>query len=180
MPFRWDAKHGNTQMVAGGRDDPIWFTNIISDGVLCTLTYPWPGSERRPCSRVGPYTLAEFNHGLTGASYVGPEILLQPERRPVNHLRAALVHVPAPEAVPPLGGGVEVRIPLMSGDFSVDRKDSKTFWQVLHFGLHHLDAEDLDAWMVMDTWRRRPGKVTVPDECLAQPDPATTTTVPPA
>lgn len=180
VPFTWDARNGNMQMTAGGPGDPIWFTNIVDDGVLYTLTYRWPGIDRRRCSRIGPDTLAEFNQGLAKASYVGPEILLQPKRRNVNHFRAALVYEPPAEVVPTLGGGVQARIPLMSGDFYVDRKDSTTFWQVLHFALQNLYASDLDEWMIMDTFRRGPGKVEVPEECLAQPDPATTTTTPPA
>jgi hypothetical protein len=178
VPFTWDANHGDMQMTAGGPDDPIWFTNIISDGVLYTLTYTWPGIERRPCSKIGPYTLDEFNQGLAQASYVGPEILLQPKRRNVNHFRAALVYEPPTDLVPPLGGGVQARIPLMSGDFYVDRNDSKQFWQVLHFGFQNIYASDLDEWMIMDSFRRGPGKVTVPEECLAWAL-ATTTTPPP-
>jgi hypothetical protein len=36
------------QMVAGGPGEPIWLTNIIAGGTLCTLTYTWPGIDRRP------------------------------------------------------------------------------------------------------------------------------------
>src|SRR5262249_4304580 len=76
-----------------------------------------------------------------------------------------------------LGGGVHARIPLMSGDFYVDRNDSTKFWQVLHFGLQNIYASDLDEWMVMSSFRRGPGTVTVPEECLQQPEtPSTTTT----
>jgi hypothetical protein len=178
VPFTWDARGGNMQMTAGGPDDPIWFTNIIDDGTLYTLTYTWPGIERRPCSRIGPYTLAEFNQGLAQASYVGPEILLTPTRRNVQHFRASLAYDLPPELVPSLGGGVQARIPVMSGDFYVDRKDHTKFWQVLHFGLHNLYATDLDEWIVMDTFRRGAGTVELPEECTAQPESTTTTVTP--
>jgi hypothetical protein len=179
VPFTWDARDGNMQMTAGGPGDPIWFTNVISDGVLSTLTYTWPGIDRRPCSKVGPYTLAEFNQGLAKSSYVGPEVLLKPTRRNVNHFRVALVYEPPAEVIPPLGGGVQARIPLMSGDFYVDRKDSTKFWQVLHFGLQNIYAADLDEWMIMDSFTRGPGTVELPEECL-RGDTTTTTTAPPA
>jgi hypothetical protein len=179
VPFTWDAKDGDMQMVAGGPGEPIWFTNIIAGGTLYTLTYTWPGIDRRPCSRIGPYTLAEFNRGLAKAHFVGPEILLTPTRRNVDHFRAAFAYEPPADVVPPLGGGVQLRIPLMSGDFYVDRKDSTKFWQVLHFGLQNLYASDLDEWIVMDTFRTGAGTVDVPAECSSQPDPATTTTTTP-
>ena len=116
---------------------------------------------------------------------MGPEILLTPTRRNVDHFRAAVAYDLPPELVPSLGGGVQVRIPLVSGDFYVDRKDSTKFWQVLHFGLQNLYATDLDEWMIMDTFRRGPGTVTLPEECRAQPDPTADrpprpTTAPPA
>ncbi len=178
VSFTWDANDGNMQMTAGGPDDPIHFTNIIDGGVLYTLTYAWPGIERRPCSRVGPFTLAEFNQGLASSRFVGPEILLEPTRRKVNHFRAGLVVDVPPELVPPLGGGVELRFPVMVGDFYVDAKDSTKFWQVLHSGLQNLYDRELDEWIVMDSFRRGAGTVTLPEECSAQPDPTVTTAAP--
>jgi hypothetical protein len=114
----------------------------------------------------------------TGAA-AGPEVLLTPARRNVNHFRVALVYEPPAEVIPPLGGRVQARIPLMSGDFYVDRKDSTKFWQVLHFGLQNLYAADLDEWMIMDSFTRGPGTVELPEECL-QGDTTTTTSTPPA
>jgi hypothetical protein len=49
---------------------------------------------------------------------------------------------------------------------------------VLDFGLHNLYAADLDEWMVMDTFRRGPGTVSLPEECAAQPEATTTTAAP--
>ncbi len=49
VPFTWVATDGDMQMTAGGKMQPIQFSNIISDGVLYTVTYTWPGIARRPC-----------------------------------------------------------------------------------------------------------------------------------
>jgi hypothetical protein len=48
VPFTWHGNDGNLQMIAGGESSPIHFTNLIYDGTLYTLTYKWPGVERRP------------------------------------------------------------------------------------------------------------------------------------
>jgi hypothetical protein len=68
----------------------------------------------------------------------------------------------------------------VAGDFYVDRKDPTKFWQVLHSGLQNLYASDLDEWIVMDTFRRGAGTVTLPEECRAQPVPTTTAPTTPA
>jgi hypothetical protein len=47
VPFSWHGSTGNLQMIVGGGSHPIHFTNLIHDGVLYTLTYKWPGIERR-------------------------------------------------------------------------------------------------------------------------------------
>jgi hypothetical protein len=75
VPFTWRGKGGDSQMIAGGKQYPIYFTNIISGGYLYTLTYKWPGIARRPCSRVGPFTLGELNKFLESSRYVGAETL---------------------------------------------------------------------------------------------------------
>lgn len=167
------------QMIAGGPKQPFHFTNVIDDGVLYTLTYKWPGIPRQPCSRVGPFTLADFNQGLSSARYVGPEILLQPKRRNVNHFRAGLVYEPPADVLPPVDG-IQLRFPVMVGDFYVDRKDSTKFWQVLHSGLQNLYDRELDEWIVMDTSRRGAGTVTLPEECAALPDTSVPATTAPA
>jgi hypothetical protein len=176
VPFTWVAKNGDMQMTAGGKNQPIWFSNIISDGVLYTVTYTWPGIARRPCSRIGPFTLADFNQGLESARFVGPEIL-QDQNRHVNHFRAGLVYEPPADVIPKVDG-LQLRFPVMAGDFYVDQKDSTKFWQVLHSGLQNLYDRELDEWIVMDTFARGAGKVTLPAECSAQPDTTPTTTVP--
>jgi hypothetical protein len=75
VPYTWTGTDGDTQMIAGSDDDPIHFTNVIAGGQLYTLTYKWPGIDRRPCSPVGPFTVADLNKGLADARFVGPEIL---------------------------------------------------------------------------------------------------------
>ena len=166
-------------MTAGSDDDPIHFTNVIADGHLYTLTYKWPGLARRPCSPVGAFTLEEFNQLLATSRYAGEEILVGKPNRRVHHFRAGVVWEPPPSVVPPdvltpvggtpdigTGGGDPVlRIPLMIGDFYVDRDDPTTFRQVLHFGVQNLYDAELDEWMVMKTFRHRPGTVDLPDEC---------------
>ena len=39
LPFSWHGNAGNVQMIAGGENHPIHFTNLIYDGLLYTLTY---------------------------------------------------------------------------------------------------------------------------------------------
>jgi hypothetical protein len=181
VPFTWEGNDGEAQMIAGGPDEPIYFTNIISGGVLYTLTYTWPGLARRPCSRIGPFTLSDLNAFFEHSRYAGPEILEGPPRRRVHHFRAGVVWEAPPEVVPPdvvtpvggspdTDGGVTLRIPLMLGDFYVDRKNPEVFWQVLHFGLQNLYDPDLDEWIVMDSFKPgRAGAVTLPEECASAP-----------
>ena len=178
VPFTWTGKDGDTQMIAGSEDDPIHFTNVIDAGQLYTLTYKWPGIERRPCSPIGPFTVADLNKGLADARFVGPEILEQPNRRRVHHFRASVVvEVPA-EILPPIEGVGPLRLPLMAGDIYTDRRDPQKFWQVLQFGIQNLYDPDQDEWIVIDKISRRPGKVELPDEC-ATAAAATPTTAPP-
>ncbi|MGH3491375.1 MAG: hypothetical protein ACRDP8_26075 [Actinopolymorphaceae bacterium] len=49
VPFTWQGRDGDSQMVAGGPDHPIWFTNLIYHNTLYTLTYsPLPGNVVLP------------------------------------------------------------------------------------------------------------------------------------
>ncbi|MGO1539877.1 MAG: hypothetical protein ACTHW3_10970, partial [Leucobacter sp.] len=47
VPFTWHGQDGDFQMVAGGEDYPIHFTNLIYEGELYILTYEWPGIPRQ-------------------------------------------------------------------------------------------------------------------------------------
>ncbi|HEY3669734.1 MAG TPA: hypothetical protein VGN51_02285 [Acidimicrobiia bacterium] len=178
VPFTWEGRDGDSQMIAGNEHSEIWFTNVISGGVLYTLTYNWPDIARRPCSKVGPFSLETLNTFLASSRYVGPEILEGRKPRHVQHFRAGVVWDAPPDLIPPslvtpvggtpdtAEGGVPLRFPLMLGDFYVDQKDPTKFWQVLHFGLHNLYDPQLDEWMVMDTFSRRAGTVHLPEECI--------------
>lgn len=177
VPFTWEGSGGNSQMIAGGEQYPIHFTNVISDGHLYTLTYKWPGIARRPCSPVGPFTLAALNTFLASSRYVGVETIEDSKPRRVHHFRVGVVWEPPPEVLPPglitpVGGAPPsgegqptLRLPLMLGDFYVDAKDPTTFWRVLHFGLQNLYDAQLDEWMLIDTFSYRAGTVTLPAEC---------------
>ena len=185
VPFTWEGNAGNSQMIAGGEQYPIYFTNIISGGTLYTLTYKWPGIARRPCSRIGPFTLADLNNFLKNARFVGTETLERKTPRRVHHFRVGVVWAPPPEVLPPglitpVGGsppGGEgaptLRLPLMQGDFYVDAKDPTTVWQVLHFGLQNLYDPEQDEWAVLDSFAHKAGTVTLPAECTA-PAPSAT------
>jgi len=176
VPFTWNGADGNFQMIAGDEDSPIHFTNLIYDGHLYTLTYEWPGVPRNPCSKVGPFTLDDLNTGLESARFVGPETLEGPKPRKVNHFRAGVVWEPGPEVIPPIPGVPQVRIPIMSGDLYVDRKDPEKLWKVLQFGLQNLYDANLDEWIVIDSSKPKAGKVSLPDECASAPAPAATPT----
>ena len=168
---------------AGGDKYPIHFTNVIYDGNLYTLTYKWPGVARRPCTAVGAFSLDDFNKFMEASRYVGAETLDADKPRRVHHFRAGVVWEPPPEVLPPdiitpVGGipetddtNARLRMPIMLGDFYVDQKDPSTFWQVLHFGMQNLYDPDLDEWIVMKTFSKAPGKVTLPDECESLPPP---------
>jgi len=167
VPFSWHGSAGNLQMIAGGEDHPIHFTNLIYDGVLYTLTYTWPGIERRPCSPIGPFTVDDLNTALESSRFVGAETLEWHEPLRVNHFRVGVVWEPPPEVIPPIPGVSKLRIPLMSGDIYVDREDPTKFRQVLQFGIQNLYDPEQDEWIRIDTIEDAPGTVELPDECAA-------------
>lgn len=175
VPFTWNGRGGDFQMIAGGEGEAIHFTNLIYEGQLYTLTYEWPGVVRQPCSHVGPFTVDEFNEGLAGASFVGRETLHDDPDRVVNHYRSTSVLDLPPGLVPGLDASVQVRLPLMAGDIYVDVDDHHTFWKVLHFGLQNLYDPDLDEWIVIDEVQPVAGEVTLPEECAAASAPSAPT-----
>ena len=61
VPFSWEGRNGDSQMIAGGPKYPIWFTNLIYHGTLYTLTYKWPGLTEHPCSRIPGFDLDGLN-----------------------------------------------------------------------------------------------------------------------
>ena len=89
--FSWRGNDGNSRMVAGGPDYPIWFTNVIWHNSLYTLTYKWPNvTEANPeDSRLLQPPPPE--PGFKNARFVGREILQGRPNRHVNHWRAGVV-----------------------------------------------------------------------------------------
>lgn len=162
VPFTWEGRNGDSQMIAGGPQYPIWFTNLIHHGSLYTLTYKWPGLTEHPCSQIPGFDLDQLNEAFRGARFVGREILQRSPNRYVNHWRVGVV-------LPKRPPGKFLRFPLALGDIYVDQKDRGTFWQVLQFGVQNLYDPELDEWLVMDTFAHRPGTVTLPPRCSAPP-----------
>ncbi|MFC4496331.1 hypothetical protein ACFPA8_19575 [Streptomyces ovatisporus] len=158
VPFTWEGKNGDSQMVAGGPGYPIWFTNLIYRGTLYTLTYKWPGLTEHQCSKIPGFSLELLNDKLATSRFVGRETLEQNPRRHVNHWRVGVV-------VPQLPPGKFLRFPLALGDIYVDQNNRGTFWQVLQFGLQNLYDPELDEWLKMDTFEHKPGTVTLPRRC---------------
>ena len=166
VPFSWQGRNGNSQMIAGGPQYRIWFMNLIYGGQLYTVTYKWPRiplDPNRHCDKVGAFSLRDFNNLLRTARFVGPEILQGARYRYVDHWRVGIV----------LGQrrpGLAVRVPFALGDIYVDQKDPGQWWQGLQFGLPNLFDPQLDEWFTMSTFSHRPGTVTLPRTC---PAPAT-------
>lgn len=158
VPFTWAGRGGDSQMVAGGPQYPIWFTNLIYKNSLYTLTYKWPGLDDHRCSRIPGFDLDLLNRKLRTARFVGREILQRKPQRHVNHWRVGVV---APQLPP----GNHPRFPIALGDIYVDQHDPTTFWQVLQFGLQNLYDPELDEWLVMSTFEHGPGRVTLPRRC---------------
>jgi hypothetical protein len=163
VPFSWRGRNGNSRMIAGGPKYPIWFTNLIYHNTLYTLTYKWPGVTDHRCSQIpGFFNLHLLNQGFKTARFVGPEILQGNQRRRVNHWRVGVV-------APLLPPGSFLRLPVALGDIYVDQRNRGTFWQVLQFGIQNLYDPELDEWLRMDTFRHKPGRVTLPGRCPPPP-----------
>lgn len=160
VPFSWQGKDGDSQMIAGGPQYRIWFTNLIYHGSFYTVTYKWPGLTSHPCSRIPGFDLNLVNNALRGARFVGSEILQGSPDRRVNHWRVGVV-------VPRRPPGLYLRFPVALGDVYVDQDNRGTFWQVLQFGIQNLYDPQLDEWLQMRTFDHRPGVVTLPRRCAA-------------
>lgn len=162
-PFHWFGADGDFQMIAGGADEPIHFSNLIVDGQLYTVTYTWPGVPRMPCSHVGAFTLSELNEGFAEASFVGAETLHRDTDFAVNHFRSVGV-IELPEGVT---DGLPLRVPLMAGDIYVDADNSSQVRQLLHFGVQNLYDPNLDEWILIDSADEEPRTIALPEECAA-------------
>jgi len=161
VPFSWQGNDGNGQMIAGGEQDPIYFTNLLWNDKLYTKTYKWPSTvppASDECVCLGTFTLEQLNACLSSSRYVGTEILQDKRPRRVHHFRIAVVVPVSPPPHP-------FTIALMEGDVYVDEEDSSKFWKVLHFGYQNILDPALDEWIVMQKFKATPGEVTVPDDC---------------
>lgn len=158
VPFWWNGRDGNFRMVAGGPKYKIWFTNALINGNFYTYTYHWPHIPSVPCQPIPGGSRNSFNQFLAHQAHlVGPEILLTPQSREVDHWRVASALTPIDE--------VPLRFPLAQADIYVDSQDARIWRQVLHYGYQNLYAKELDEWMVLDTWKLKPGKVKLPGVC---------------
>ena len=162
VPFTWNGRDGDSQMVAGGPEYPIWFTNLIYHNTLYTLTYKWPNIPLFPPRHCDPipgfFNRQILNDTLKTARYVGPEILQGNSDRHVDHWRVGVVLGPT---VP----GEQFRIPFALGDVYVDQRDSSQWWQGLQFGFQNLFDPALDEWFTLTTFSHLPGQVALPDRC---------------
>lgn len=167
VPFTWQGRDGDFQMVAGGKKHPIHFTNVIHEGQLYTLTYRWPDVPRQACSHVGAFTLDALNEGFAEASFAGRETLHRGDADlEVNHFRSVGVIDLPPGMIEGMEEGLPLRIPLMAGDIYVDAEDGSKLRQLLHFGLQNLYDPNLDEWILIDEIDDAPGKVSLPGECV--------------
>lgn len=161
VPFIWNGNDGNVQMIAGCENHPIYFTNLIYNDHLYTYTYKWPGLQPEflpplePCHPLLKLSLDDFNNFLANSEFVGEQILEGKRRRYVNHFRISV-------ALPPLPPGFYLRLPVLSADIYVDRRDRTVFWKVLHFGLQNIYAPNLDEWIVLDHFEHCSGEVILP------------------
>jgi hypothetical protein len=163
VPFTWQGRDGDSQMIAGGPEYPIWFTNLIYHNTLYTLTYKWPNiplDPPRPCQKIpGFFNRHLLNEKLKTARFVGPENLQGVKDRYVDHWRVGVVGgFTQPGEVP--------RFPIALGDVYVDQGDPSRWWQVLQFGFQNLFDPELDEWFRMTTFSHTPGQVTLPTRCL--------------
>lgn len=164
VPFTYRGSNGNLKMTAGGRNQPIWFMNIVygkpgKQKKLYTVTYRWPGvTQNVPCGAIGDFSRQSLNAWLARASFVGREILQGTPNRYVNHWRVTATF----PALPP---GNFLRLPIALGDIYVDQRNPATWRQVLHFGFQNLFDPEFDEWFELDTFKHRPGKVTLPKGC---------------
>lgn len=164
VPFTFRGSDDNVKMVAGGQNYPIWFMNIIygkpgQPKKLYTVTYRWPGvTQKTPCGAIGNIGRGSLNSWLARSSFVGREVLQGNPNRYVNHWRVTAV-------LPALPPGSFFRLPIALGDVYVDQKNPTTWWKVLHFGFQNLFDPEFDEWFELDTFRHKPGKVTLPKGC---------------
>lgn len=164
VPFTWEGKDGNVQMIAGSQKYPIYFTNLIYKNHLYTYTYKWPGLQPEflppleACVPLFKFSLDDLNAFFATSQYAGAEILEGKPNRKVHHFRVGIV-------LPQFPPGFYPRLPILSADIYVDQKDSSKIWKVLHFGLQNLYDPALDEWIVIHKIDDCPGEVKLPKAC---------------
>jgi hypothetical protein len=174
VPFVWNGRNGDTQMIAGDINYPIWFTNFIIKNCIYTYTFKWPGLTHQflpGCSKCEPLPFSlyidDLNTLLASSSFVCPEILeVDHKCIKVNHFRLSIVLQllnPGPGAYP--------RLPITSADIYVERTDSTRFVKILHFGLQNLYDPNLDEWIILDNLEDCPGDICIPNICKPCPNP---------
>jgi hypothetical protein len=172
VPFTWEGRDGDSQMVAGGPNDEIWFENLFYKGTLYTITYTWPGVDKVECVPFQGLDRDWLNGDLLKTSrYVGTEVVQGTGARRVQHWRAGLVFLQNLQPKPGVPG--VPRVPAMLADIYVGKNDQTRWWKVLQFGVQNQFDPALDEWLEMDTFSDRPGTVTLPSECKQVPPPKT-------
>ena len=162
VTFSWQGNGGNLQMTAGGPADEVYFTNLIFNGKLYTLTYNWPYDKKPPlgsdkCVCLGRLTLSTLNACLNTSRFVGAETL--DDQGPANHFRVSVVFGETASKPNPF------RVPIMEGDFYLDPSNPSKILKVLHYGFQNLLDPALDEWMVLQDFEFTPGTVTLPSRC---------------
>lgn len=163
VPFIWNGSNNNIQMIAGSKSDDIYFTNLIFDDFLYTLTYKWPGVPDQPpptCLKLPiPFTRQNLNDIFATSVFVGEEnIVINDSCYSVNHFRLTIV-------LPNLPPGNFPRFAISEADIYVDSDDSSIFRKVLHFGYQNLLDPQLDEWIIIDKVKDEPGEVILPECC---------------
>ncbi|AYV75319.1 MAG: hypothetical protein Terrestrivirus1_193 [Terrestrivirus sp.] len=163
VPFTWNGNNGNVQMIAGGEEYPIYFTNIIYNNKLYTYTYKWPHLQAEflppnesTCPINDDFSLGDLNAFLSTARYVGKVKL---DGYWANHFRVSLV-------LPQNPSGFYLRFPIVLGDFFVDCSDSTKFLQILHFGYQNIYDPQLDEWIKIFEFSNCPGEIIPLPPCM--------------
>lgn len=162
VSFSWQGNDGDLQMIAGGDNEQIHFTNLIFQNNLYTVTYKWPGIVDSPedaeCVCLGQLPLATLNRCLASSRFVGEEQLIGDKPPRVNHFRVGVVFGFASTAP-------AARLAIMEGDIYVEPHNSSRIRKMLHYGYQNVLDPALDEWLRIDKIKNKPGEITLPPEC---------------
>ena len=179
VPFTWEGHDGDSQMIAGSDDVPDPLHQRHRRRTALHADVQVARARAAPLLRGRRVHPGGFNQFLATSRYAGAEILVGKPNRRVHHFRAGVVWEPPPSVVPPdvltpVGGTPDIGTGgRRSG--AADPAHARRLLRrprrpddvppVLHFGVQNLYDAELDEWMVMKTFRHRPGTVDLPDEC---------------